>query len=84
MKTPGITLRPLDDMTGRAGFNEMFFENVRVPAANLVGEENRGWYVGTTTLDFERSGIQRIGAIRRWFDDLVDVAARRFDRGRGA
>ena len=38
-------------------FNEVFFDNVRVPAKNIVGELNRGWYVGTTTLDFERSSI---------------------------
>jgi alkylation response protein AidB-like acyl-CoA dehydrogenase len=38
-------------------FNEVFFDNVRVPKRNMIGEENRGWYVATTTLDFERSGI---------------------------
>ena len=59
MKTPGVTVRPIRQLTGAAGFNEVFFEDVRVPAANLVGEENRGWYVATTTLDFERSGIER-------------------------
>ena len=59
MKTPGVTVRPIRQLTGRAGFNEVFFEDVRVPAANLVGEENRGWYAATTTLDFERSGIER-------------------------
>ena len=57
MKSPGITVRPLVNMIGHAGFNEVFFENVRVPKENLVGEENRGWYIGTTTLDYERSGI---------------------------
>ena len=68
MKTPGITVRPLINMADRHDFNEVFFEDVRVPARNLVGEENRGWYVGMTLLDFERSGIgahrQRSGA--RW------------------
>jgi alkylation response protein AidB-like acyl-CoA dehydrogenase len=38
-------------------FNEVFFDNVRVPRKDMLGEENRGWYVATTTLDFERSGI---------------------------
>ena len=57
MKTPGITVRPLVNMTGGHDFNEVFFEDVRVPAGNVVGEVNRGWYVGTTTLDFERSSI---------------------------
>ena len=71
MKSPGISSRPIEEMTGRAGFYDTFFENVRVPRANLLGEENRGWYVATTTLGFERSGIQRIGAVRRWFDELA-------------
>jgi alkylation response protein AidB-like acyl-CoA dehydrogenase len=57
MKTPGINVRPLINMEGSHGFNEVFFEDVRVPARNVVGEVNRGWYIGTTTLDFERSSI---------------------------
>ncbi len=59
--TPGITVRPLINMAWDHGFNETFFEDVRVPASNLVGELNRGWYVGATLLDFERSNIS--GAI---------------------
>jgi alkylation response protein AidB-like acyl-CoA dehydrogenase len=55
MKTPGISLSPIINMVGNSGFNQVFFEDVRVPAANMVGEENRGWYVAATTLDFERS-----------------------------
>ena len=55
--TPGIEVRPLLDMTHGHYFNEVFFENVRVPVAQRVGEENRGWYVGMTLLDFERSGV---------------------------
>lgn len=43
MKSPGITVRPLRQMTGEAEFNEIFFEDVRVPRANLVGELNNGW-----------------------------------------
>jgi alkylation response protein AidB-like acyl-CoA dehydrogenase len=57
MKTPGIEVRPLINMAGSPDFNEVFFDNVRIPKENLVGEENRGWYIGTATLDFERSGI---------------------------
>jgi alkylation response protein AidB-like acyl-CoA dehydrogenase len=71
MRSPGITYRPIAEMTGRAGFYETFFDNVAVPVQNLLGEENRGWYVATTTLGFERSGINRIGAIARAFDELV-------------
>jgi alkylation response protein AidB-like acyl-CoA dehydrogenase len=55
--SPGITVRPLVNMVGSHDFNEVFFDNVRVPKDNLIGEENRGWYIGTATLDFERSGI---------------------------
>ena len=60
MKSPGITITPLTNMLNSAAFNELFLDNVRIPRENLVGELNRGWYVATTTLDFERSGIQRI------------------------
>jgi alkylation response protein AidB-like acyl-CoA dehydrogenase len=56
MKTPGITVRPLVQMTGASGFNEVFFEDVRVPKKNLVGEKNNGWQVAITTLMFERNG----------------------------
>jgi alkylation response protein AidB-like acyl-CoA dehydrogenase len=65
MKTPGVTVRPLINMADRHDFNEVFFEDVRIPRANMVGEENRGWYVGMTLLDFERSGVARTGAQRR-------------------
>ena len=57
MKTPGITIRPLVNMLGNTEFNEVFFDSVRIPRRDLVGEENRGWYVAAATLDFERSGI---------------------------
>jgi alkylation response protein AidB-like acyl-CoA dehydrogenase len=56
MKSPGVTVRPLVQITGGKGFNEVFFEDVRVPKKNLVGEKNAGWQVAITTLMFERSG----------------------------
>ena len=78
MKTPGITVRPLIQMHDVHSFNETFFEDVRVPAANLIGEENRGWYVATTTLDFERSGVGRAAGVDRAFQRLLThVAGRR-------
>ena len=55
--TPGISIRPLVNMADYHIFNEVFFEDVRVPAENVVGEENRGWYVAMTLLDFERSNV---------------------------
>lgn len=60
MKTPGITIRPIVDMTGEHHFNEVFLEGVRVPKTALVGEKNRGWYQIASQLDFERSGMERL------------------------
>jgi alkylation response protein AidB-like acyl-CoA dehydrogenase len=57
MRAPGVSVRPLTNMAEMHSFNEVFFDNVRVPKKDLMGELNRGWYVATTTLDFERSGI---------------------------
>ncbi len=54
MHSPGITVRPLVQMTGDRGFNEMFFEDVRVPKKNLVGDKNNGWLVALTSLMYER------------------------------
>ena len=74
MKTPGITVSPLVNMLGSHEFNEVFFENVRVPRANLLGEENRGWYVGAATLDFERSGIATAVRHQLIVEDLLTYA----------
>ncbi|MFN8556202.1 MAG: acyl-CoA dehydrogenase family protein [Dehalococcoidia bacterium] len=71
MKTPGITLSPLINLMNSHAFNQVFFDNVRVPAANLVGQENRGWYVATTTLDFERTGISRVIWSLRQFEEVT-------------
>jgi len=70
--TPGLTIRPLINMANRHHFNEVFFEDVRVPAKNLVGEENRGWYVGMTLLDFERSGIGTTAAQKHTLENLTE------------
>ncbi len=75
MKSPGVTVRPLVNMGGNAAFNEVFFDNVRVPAKNLVGEENRGWYIGTTTLDFERSSIGSSVAQQLQVEDMIRFAS---------
>jgi len=81
MKSPGITLTPLTNMLGSDAFNQLFLDNVRIPRANLVGEINRGWYVATTTLDFERSGIQRIVFAETLLHDLIDWAREHGDGG---
>ncbi|HSE93820.1 MAG TPA: acyl-CoA dehydrogenase family protein [Methylomirabilota bacterium] len=54
MRSPGVTVRPLRQITGEAEFNEMFLDNVRIPAENLVGRPNEGWGVALTTLAYER------------------------------
>ena len=73
IKSPGITVSPLVDMTWSHYFNETFFEDVRVPVAgSVVGEENRGWYVSMTLLDFERSNISGAVQMRRTLGKLVD------------
>jgi alkylation response protein AidB-like acyl-CoA dehydrogenase len=74
MKTPGITVRPLVNMTGHHEFNEVFFEDVHVPKRNLVGEENNGWYVAMTLLDFERSSVGVTAAGRRMIEELTEFA----------
>ena len=74
MKSPGITISPLVQMTGQAGFNQVFFDNVRIPARNVVGEVDRGWYVNTTTLDFERSSIGSAVGTKNTVADLAGFA----------
>ena len=78
--TPGLQVRPLINMAWQHGFNETFFEDVRVPAQNLVGEENRGWYVGASLLDFERSNIAGAIENRRTISNLISYVAS--DEGR--
>jgi alkylation response protein AidB-like acyl-CoA dehydrogenase len=74
MQTPGITVRPLIDMSNGHHFNEVYFENVRVPRTGLLGELNRGWYMATTTLSFERSGIEGPAAAGRYVHRLTQYA----------
>ena len=74
MKTPGITVKPLIDMSNGHHFNEVYFENVRVPRSGLLGELNRGWYMATTTLSYERSGIEGPAAAARYVRLLTQYA----------
>ncbi|MFZ0889366.1 MAG: acyl-CoA dehydrogenase [Candidatus Binataceae bacterium] len=76
MKLPGITVKPLRQMTGEAEFNEMFFEDVHVPRENLLGGLNEGWRVAMTTLTNER-GTFALGSVARFrntFDEIVGLA----------
>jgi alkylation response protein AidB-like acyl-CoA dehydrogenase len=84
MRTPGITVRPLREMTGAAHFNEVFFEDVRVPRDSIVGERGRGWYVSKATLKHERALIGNAGIARRSFDGVLLLAQTTQVRGRPA
>jgi alkylation response protein AidB-like acyl-CoA dehydrogenase len=65
MDSPGVTLRPIELIDGSFEVNEVFFEDVRVPAENLIGEENRGWDYAKFLLGNERVGIARVGSTKR-------------------
>jgi alkylation response protein AidB-like acyl-CoA dehydrogenase len=72
MKTPGIQVLPIINMAGVHSFNQVVFDDVRVPQANLVGDLNDGWRVGMTVLNFERSGIDYAAWARAALKELVD------------
>lgn len=74
MKLPGVTVRPLVDLTGEHHFNEVFFDNARVEKKWLIGEKNRGWYQIASQLDYERSGIERLLSNYPLFRDTVRYA----------
>jgi alkylation response protein AidB-like acyl-CoA dehydrogenase len=75
MSLPGIDVRPLRTMTGEHEFNEIFFDNVRVPVAALLGPENDGWRVAMTTLANERAGVLKLYlGMRRKVTRLYDAA----------
>jgi alkylation response protein AidB-like acyl-CoA dehydrogenase len=82
MRSPGITVRPLVQMTGARGFNEVFFEDVRVPKKNIVGNLNQGWQVALTTLMFERNGAG--GGTGGQVHELVKLAQKVERNGRKA
>ncbi len=84
LKTPGITIRPLREMTGEEWFNEVFFEDVRVPRANVVGEINGGWNVVMTTLGFERAGSTPHVRLQAQAKRLAELARRIERNGRPA
>jgi alkylation response protein AidB-like acyl-CoA dehydrogenase len=76
MSTPGITLRPIKLIDGGYEVNEVWFEDVRVPVDQLVGEENAGWSYAKFLLSNERTGIARVGTSKVWLADVKDRAAR--------
>ena len=82
MKTPGITVRPIITIEGGHEVNEVFFDDVKVPAENLVGQENRGWDCAKFLLGNERFGQARVGASRERIRRLKIIAAETMDGGR--
>ncbi len=71
MDAPGINIQPLVNMAGMHGFNDVFFDDVRIPADYLVGQENNGWYQLAVALDFERTSVAGVARARRWWEDLL-------------
>jgi alkylation response protein AidB-like acyl-CoA dehydrogenase len=75
MKTPGITVRPIITIDGGREVNEVFFDNVEVPAENLVGQENKGWDYAKFLLGNERTGIARVGASKAKVARIKELAS---------
>lgn len=73
MKTPGIEIRPLVDMTGAANFNEVFFTNVRVPKGQIVGNRGQGWQVANSVLGHERDMLGNPNAALARLNSLLDL-----------
>jgi len=76
MKSPGVTVRPLRQITGGSEFNEVFYDNVKVPLENLVGEVNKGWQVSIATLMYERASGGTRHPVQKSVEDLIQLARR--------
>ncbi|MNX54959.1 Acryloyl-CoA reductase (NADH) [compost metagenome] len=81
MKTPGITVRPIITLDGEHEVNEVFFDNVRVPVENLVGEENKGWTCAKYLLTHERTSIAGIGVAKEMLTRLKHIASQQVSGG---
>ena len=73
METPGIEIRPIVDMTLKAGFNEVFFTNVTIPEANIVGKRGEGWAVANATLTHERGSLTNPNATMNRVNSLINI-----------
>lgn len=82
LDTPGIERRPIRLIDGSVEVNEFFFTDVRIPAENLVGEENKGWTYAKFLLGNERNGMAQVGSSQRLYTALVEIAAHREVAGR--
>jgi alkylation response protein AidB-like acyl-CoA dehydrogenase len=84
MDAKGVTVRPIKNMSGGAMFAEVFFDNVRVPVENRLGEEGQGWQVTVSALAHERSSIAEVTGLQRKLEELKDLARRSRKNGRPA
>jgi len=82
MQTPGVTVRPIITLDGRHEINEVWFDNVKVPVENLVGDENKGWTYAKFLLGHERTNIAGIGIAKRELQRLKQIAATEQLRGK--
>ncbi|WP_087720750.1 acyl-CoA dehydrogenase family protein [Salinicola salarius] len=82
MNTPGITVRPIITLDGEHEVNEVFFDDVKVPVENLVGEENKGWTYAKYLLTYERTGLAGIGASKAALAHLKQLAGRQRKNGK--
>jgi len=84
MRQPGVTVRPLKQITGDSQFNEVFFDDATTPADWIVGRRGEGWNVSRTTLDFERAVVGSTDATSALFEKLIRLARTTSLRGRPA
>jgi len=82
MKSPGITVRPIITMDGAHEVNEVWFENVKVPVENRIGEENKGWTYAKFLLGHERTNLAGVGASKRELKRLKDIAKQEIKNGK--
>lgn len=84
MSTPGITVSPIGNLSGKASFNQVFFDGARTPVANRLGAEGEGWKVVMGALANERSGISEATEMRQHLDDVRALAKQALRNGRPA
>ncbi|MBI4289296.1 MAG: acyl-CoA dehydrogenase family protein [Chloroflexi bacterium] len=82
LRSPGVTVKPLVDITGRTHLNEVYFDNARVPRSGLIGQINRGWYQIIAQLDYERSGLERVMSNYPLFEAIQDYTRKTTRNGK--
>src|SRR5262249_60407045 len=80
MESLGITIRPLVQMTGDPEFNQVFFDQVRVPTSHVLGKVHEGWRVAISTLSHERGGMRQFMRLHRLVRMVEDLARQRGER----